>query len=74
MYNEGISVAGDLVDLGVEYGPIKKSGNTYAFGEVKLGTGRETAKKTIKGDRKLAEAIRKAILAEVKSKEVEEGK
>jgi len=74
MYNEGISVSGDLVDLGVEHGIIKKNGNTYSFGEVKLGTGRETAKKTIKDDKKLAAEIRKAILAEVKSKEVEENK
>ncbi len=74
MYNEGISVAGDLVDLGVEYGTIKKNGNTYSFGDIKLGTGRETAKKMIKDDKKLAAEIRKAILAEVKSKEVEENK
>jgi recombination protein RecA len=74
MYNEGISVSGDLVDLGVEYNVIKKNGNTYTFGEVKLGTGRETAKKTIKDDKKLLGEIRKAILAEVKSKEIEEAK
>jgi recombination protein RecA len=72
MYNEGISVAGDLVDMGVEYGPIKKNGNTYTFGEVKLGTGREVAKKTIKDDKKLLAEIRKAIMAAVKSKELEE--
>jgi recombination protein RecA len=74
MYNEGISVSGDLVDLGVEYEVIKKNGNTYSFGEVKLGTGREAAKKTIKDDKKLMAEIRKAILAQVKSKEVEESK
>ncbi|MFA5000591.1 MAG: recombinase RecA [Patescibacteria group bacterium] len=71
MYNEGISVAGDLVDLGVEYGPVVKSGNSYSFGNIKLGTGREAAKKMIKEDKKLAAEIRKAILAEVKSKEIE---
>ena len=74
MYNEGISVAGDLVDLGTEYGVIKKSGNSYSFGEIKLGTGREVAKKTIKDDKKLMAEIRKAILAEIKSKEVEQAK
>ena len=74
MYNEGISVAGDLVDLGVEQGVIKKNGNTYSFGEVKLGTGREVAKKAIKDDKKLLAEIRKAILAVVKSKEIEENK
>jgi len=74
MYNEGISVAGDLVDLGVEHGILKKSGNSYSLGEVKLGNGREAAKKTIKDDKKLADTIRKAILAEVKSKDIEESK
>jgi len=74
MYNEGISVAGDLVDLGVEQGVVKKNGNTYSFGEVKLGTGREVAKKTIKDDKKLLAEIRKAIVAVVKSKEIEESK
>jgi recombination protein RecA len=74
MYNEGISVSGDLVDLGVEQGVVKKNGNTYSFGEVKLGTGREVAKKTIKDDKKLLAEIRKAILAVVKSKEIEENK
>lgn len=74
MYNEGISVSGDLVDLGVEYEVIKKNGNSYSFGEVKLGTGRETAKKMIKDDKKLLAEIRKSIIAEIKSKEVEEAK
>lgn len=74
MYNEGISVAGDLVDLGAEYGVIKKNGNSYSFGDVKLGNGREAAKKTVKDDKKLLAEIRKAITAELKSKEVEENK
>ncbi len=74
MYNEGISVAGDLLDLGVEYNVIKKNGNVHSFGEIKLGNGRETAKKTIKDDKKLLAEIRKTILAEVKSKEAEENK
>jgi recombination protein RecA len=74
MYNEGISVAGDLVDLGVETGIVKKNGNTYSFGEVKLGTGREVAKKTIKDDKKLLAEIRKAIVVAVKAKEIEDAK
>jgi len=72
MYNEGISVAGDLIDLGVEYGVLEKNGNSFSFGEHKLGVGRETAKKALKDDKKLAGEIRKAIMAVVKSKEVEE--
>ncbi|PKM88701.1 recombinase RecA [Candidatus Falkowbacteria bacterium HGW-Falkowbacteria-2] len=71
MYNEGISVAGDLIDTGIQYDVIKKSGNSYSFGDLKLGVGRETAKKMIKEDKKLTAEIRKAIIAEVKSKEVE---
>ncbi len=69
MYNEGISVAGDLVDLGSELGVIKKNGNSYTFKEVKLGVGREAAKKTIKDDKKLLAEIRKAILDEVHKEE-----
>lgn len=72
MYNEGISIAGDLVDLGTEYGIIKKSGNSYAFGDVKLGVGREAAKKTLKDDKKLSGEIKKAISIEVKKKETAE--
>jgi len=72
MYNEGISISGDLVDLGVEHGVVKKSGNSYSFGEIKLGTGRETAKKMIKDDKKLAAEIRKAIMSEVKKEKKED--
>ena len=74
MYNEGISIAGDLVDLGSELGVIKKSGNSYSFGDLKLGLGREAAKKTIKGDKKLVEEIRKAVLAEIKKQDAESEK
>jgi len=72
MYNEGISVAGDLVDLGVEHDVVKKSGNSYSFKEVKLGLGREAAKRTLKGDKKLLEVVKKAIIGEIKKKEAEE--
>lgn len=71
MYNEGISVAGDLLDIGTEYGVITKSGNSYTFAKEKLGVGRETAKKAIKDDPKMMAEIRKAVMTEIKSKEVE---
>lgn len=61
MYNEGISWAGDMVDLGVLAGVIEKRGNSYAFGEEKLGVGRENVKQTLKNTPKLAESIKKAI-------------
>jgi recombination protein RecA len=48
MYNEGISRAGDLLDTGVIYGVISKNGNTFSYGETKLGVGRENAKLALK--------------------------
>jgi len=61
MYNEGISIGGDLLDLGVEKGVIKKSGNSYAYGEEKLGMGRETARAYLRRNKKLMDAIKKEI-------------
>lgn len=66
MYNEGISLSGDLLDVGIEKGVIKKSGNSYSYGEEKLGVGRETAKSYLKANPKLMAAIRKQIMDEVK--------
>ncbi len=62
MYNEGISVSGDILDQGVIYGVITKAGNSYSYGEIKLGVGRENAKTFLRGDKKLIGQIRKEIL------------
>ena len=62
MYNEGISLAGDLLDTGVQYEVIKKSGNTFSFGEKKLGVGREVAKDGLREDKNLMKQIRQEIL------------
>lgn len=58
MYNEGISLAGDLLDTGTEMGVIKKSGNTYTYGEERLGIGRENAKLGLKERPELFKEIR----------------
>lgn len=71
MYNEGISISGDLLDTGVVYGIITKSGNSYSFGEIKLGVGREVAKRFLREDKKLQKEIRKAILQESRAREIE---
>jgi recombination protein RecA len=42
--NWGISIAGDALDVGSQMGVVEKSGNTFSFGDVKLGVGRENAK------------------------------
>lgn len=66
MYNEGISQAGDLLDTGVKYEVVKKSGNSYAFEEVKLGVGRETAKAFLKENPKVSNEIVKAVKTKIK--------
>lgn len=66
MYNEGISFAGDLVDTGSKLEVIKKSGNSYAYEDVKLGVGREAAKTFLRENDKVAQKIFKEILAKVK--------
>jgi len=69
MYNEGISIAGDILDQGVLHNIIAKSGNSYAYGETKLGVGRETAKKTLSEDKKLIAELHKKILATALTKD-----
>lgn len=72
MYNEGISIAGDLLDAGVAYGVVNKSGNSYSYGDIKFGVGRENAKRFLRADKKLMKEIRKKIWSEIKAKEMEE--
>lgn len=69
MYNEGISVAGDLLDTGLAFGVINKSGNSYTYGDLKLGVGRENVKSFMKEDKKLMEKLKKEIWKEYKSSE-----
>jgi len=71
MYNEGISVSGDLLDTAVIYNVVNKSGNSYSYGEIKLGIGRENAKRFLRADKKLMKEIRKKVLTEVKAREME---
>jgi len=61
MYNEGISIAGDMLDVGVESGVIRKSGHSYGFGEIAMGVGREKAKAFLQENPKVLKEIRKAI-------------
>ncbi|MFZ5363938.1 MAG: recombinase RecA [Patescibacteria group bacterium] len=62
MYNEGISLSGDLLDTAVAYKVINKSGNSYSYGEEKLGVGRETAKRFLKEHPKMMTEIRKKVM------------
>ncbi len=69
MYNEGISLAGDVLDTAIQFGVIKKSGNSYAFGETKLGVGRENAKTFLRENQKMLKEIEKAIYQAAKDHE-----
>jgi len=66
MYNEGISKAGDLLDTAVAVGSVEKSGNTYLFGDIKLGVGRENAKNFLKENDKIFKDLDKAVRQKVK--------
>lgn len=70
MYNEGISMAGDLLDTGVAHRVIHKSGNSYTYGEEKLGVGREKAKDYIRNNQKLMKELYKKIWEAVDRGEV----
>lgn len=71
MYNEGISVAGDVLDVGLNFGVITKAGNSYSYGETKLGVGRETAKAYLKANKDLLKDIKKKVWTEYKAREIE---
>ncbi len=61
MFNEGISKEGNLVDVGVEMGVVNKSGAWYDYEGERLGQGRESAKATLKENKKLADEVEKKI-------------
>jgi recombination protein RecA len=63
MYDEGISGSGDLLDLAVDSGVVDKSGAWFTYGELRLGQGRENAKKYIKENPGLYAEVRKKTLA-----------
>ncbi len=72
MFNEGISKVGELVDLGVEYGIVKKSGSWFSYGETKLAQGRDAVKQLLKDNPELADEIEQKIMAAVKEGKAEE--
>jgi len=67
MYGEGISKIGEIIDLGVEYEIVKKSGSWFSYGETKLGQGRDAVKQLLTDNPELAEElegkIREALAA-----------
>ncbi|RMD51727.1 recombinase RecA [Candidatus Parcubacteria bacterium] len=70
MYNEGISIAGDLIDLGVKSGSLEKKGNSYIFEGERLGVGRENAKRYLRENPKIMEKLRKKTMEMVDNAEL----
>jgi recombination protein RecA len=62
MYDEGISAAGELVDMGVEHGLIDKSGAWYSYGDERIGQGRENAKRFLKENPEIISELRVKLL------------
>ncbi len=61
MYGEGISHTGELVDLGVKYNLVGKSGSWYSIGDERIGQGRDNAKAYLRDNPEAAEALETAI-------------
>lgn len=71
MYGAGISKAGEILDLGVELGIIKKAGSWFSYGGEKLGQGRDAVKNLIVDNPELSEELETKIKAKVNGEEVE---
>ena len=67
MFGEGISRSGELVDMGVEFGIIKKSGSFFSYNGTKIAQGRDATKQIMLDNPELAEEIENAIVAKLKS-------
>ncbi len=71
IFGEGISKTGEIVDLGVQYNILKKSGSWFSYGETKLGQGRDAIRRLLADNPELAEELELAI-KEAMKKPVEE--
>ena len=65
MYGEGISRTSELVDLGVEFGILSKSGAWFSMGDTRLGQGRDAAKQYFKDHPDIADDVQKQIMEKV---------
>ncbi len=72
MFGEGISKAGEIIDLGVEYEIIKKSGSWFSYGDTKLGQGRDAVKSLILDNPDLMDELEAKIKDAVTGANLEE--
>lgn len=73
IYGEGISKVGEIIDLGVEFGVVKKSGSWFSYGETKLGQGREAVKQLLLDNPELSAELEAKIKQIVTGEKLEEG-
>ena len=71
MFGEGISKSGEIVDLGVELGIIKKSGSWFSYNDTRLAQGRDAAKQVIMDNPELAEELEAKIKEGIKNANLE---
>jgi recombination protein RecA len=71
MYGEGISKSGEIIDLGVDHGIIKKSGSWFSYGDTKLGQGRDAVKGLIEDNPELMEELEAKIVEAVRPTKAE---
>ena len=67
-FGEGISKIGEIVDLGVEYGIIKKSGSWFSYGDSKLAQGRDAVKELLKDNPELCDELEQKIMQAISDK------
>jgi recombination protein RecA len=72
MFGEGISKAGEIIDLGVEYDVIKKAGSWFSYGDTRLGQGRDAVKQLILDNPELMEELEEKIRTVVTGDKLEE--
>lgn len=68
MFGEGISRSGEIIDLGVELGIIKKSGSWFSYNDTKIAQGRDAAKRVIRDNPELADELENLIMEALKEK------
>ena len=71
MFGSGISKSGEIIDLGVQLGIVKKSGSWFSYGDQKLAQGRDASKRLMEDNPELAEEIEAKIMAQLTGKKLD---
>jgi recombination protein RecA len=71
MYGEGISKMGEIVDLGVEYNVLKKSGSWFSYGDTKIGQGRDSVKQMLHDNPELCDEVEAKIRQAITTRQAE---